>query len=359
MRVFCTNCSASKDPAKGRIPAFKRYISARIVRVQEMAEQANAQVCILSGQFGLVDWDQPLPWYDHLLQADEVESLAQMVAQQILAKSIAQIDYYTVSPQRDSQLVPYLNTIESACNHAGIRLYIYTLEEPKFTPSIRNWKQIMEAAAGARQVLLIDRAQGEADFHKLSSLFPDDGMIYFEQGNGYVALGELRLAKANLEHAKQLFPLERWQWEAQEALNRVEQQLAEGGTLAEAQRRLGQMNKVDPALRQPASAAIDKASTQPANAGNDLRKCLEMIIDRAMRLHHLTPGGDLYTNIRILKGEPFVSEVITNHMDNIRILGDKASHAKKPGQPQMQAMDIYPMVTALIAILDWWNSQQP
>ncbi len=50
MEIICTNCSASKDPSEGLIPAYKRYISSRIVHVQEIADASNLQFCILVGK---------------------------------------------------------------------------------------------------------------------------------------------------------------------------------------------------------------------------------------------------------------------------------------------------------------------
>jgi hypothetical protein len=39
MKIICAYCSASKDPDKGLVPAYKRYISNRIVKVQEIANK--------------------------------------------------------------------------------------------------------------------------------------------------------------------------------------------------------------------------------------------------------------------------------------------------------------------------------
>ena len=80
MKILCTYYSASKDPDKGLIPAYKRYVSLRIIPVQELAEKEDAHFCILSGKFGLVDWNQPLPWYDHLLIREEVNNLVSTVS---------------------------------------------------------------------------------------------------------------------------------------------------------------------------------------------------------------------------------------------------------------------------------------
>jgi|SRR3990172_12755428 len=232
MRVLCTNCSASKEPAKGLVPAFKRYVSERIDQVQEMAEHEGVHFYILSGKFGLVDWNQPLPPYDHLLLPEEVSQLVETVTRQLTDKGITRVDYYTRSPKVDSQLLPYLNTIEKACSLTGVELHCYILEEPKVSSTSRNWKQIMETAAEARQMLILNRAEGEQAFGKLLTLYPNDGMGFFQRASGYEVIGEFRLAKADYETAKQLFPLERWQWEAQEALNRIAQNLAAGGTVA-------------------------------------------------------------------------------------------------------------------------------
>ena len=353
MRIFCTNCSASKDPAKGPIPAFKRYISSRIAHVHEMAQNAEAGFCILSGEFGLVDWDQPLPWYDHLLLAEEVGQLAQQVAEQISQKGITRVDYYTISSQADPRVVPYLNTMEEARRLAEIELDVFTLEEPQLSAASRDWKQIMEWAAAAKHVLIVDRVHGEARFAELLLCFPDDGMIFFERGGGYETLGELGPAKADYERAKQLFPLERWQWEAQKALDRIAEELAVGGTIAEARRRVNKLTKMDAQMRRQVLAAIVKVTSEPASAAAELRRCLEIVVNCLMSKYRLRPGGNLADNIRDLQAH--VPDLIVNHMHTIRILGNRAAHAPSPGEPPIQATDAYPAVTAFVAILEWWS----
>ena len=202
MRVVCTYCSASKDPAKGLIPAFKRYVSGRIVRVQEIAEREEALFCILSGEFGLVDWNQPPPWYDHLLLPDEVPQLAENVTRQLIERGITRLDYYTQSPKDDPKLMPYVDAIEKSCKNAKVDLHDFILDEVKKSSATRNWKQIMELAADARQVLIADRMKGELEFKKLLTIYPDDRMVFFERGSGYEALGENALAKSDYEIAK-------------------------------------------------------------------------------------------------------------------------------------------------------------
>jgi len=358
MRVFCTYCSASKDPAKGLVPAFKRYISPRIALVQELAEREGAHFCILSGKFGLVDWNQPLPWYDHLLLPEEVPQLVEMVIHQFAEKRISRVDYYTRSPQADPKIIPYANTIEKACRSAGVDLHGYILEEPKTSPTVRNWKQIMEMAAEARQTLVINRAQGEELFQRLLTLFPDDGMVFFERAGGYEAIGELKLAKADLESAKRLFPLERWQWEAQEALKRIEQELAAGGTIAEARRRINNLRNVDIHLRRQVLNAIEKAGTEPDGTAVKLRVMLEILVDRLLAQHHITPTNELDRDIWKLKDQSVIPEIVANHMNTIRIVGNRGAHSRRPKEPALQSGDVYPSVTAFVAVLEWLDSRK-
>jgi len=92
-----------------------------------MAEHEGVPFCILSGKFGLVDWNHPLPLYDHLLLAEEVPQLVEVVKQQLGNKGITQVDYYSRSPEVDARIIPYMNTIENACASIGVDLQTYIL----------------------------------------------------------------------------------------------------------------------------------------------------------------------------------------------------------------------------------------
>ena len=77
MELFATYCSAEKDGAEGELPAIERYTSERIQGVAAAAKGAQAKFGILSGQFGLITGEHPLPYYDHLLQPEEVSTRAE------------------------------------------------------------------------------------------------------------------------------------------------------------------------------------------------------------------------------------------------------------------------------------------
>lgn len=120
MKAICTYCSANKVRDAGLLPAARRYVSGRIDVLHNIAEQQGIHFCILSGEYGLINGDYPLPWYDHLLVPNEIPRLIEVVQQQLQEKNITEIDYYTVSPAVDPNVVPYLEVIEKGCANAEI-----------------------------------------------------------------------------------------------------------------------------------------------------------------------------------------------------------------------------------------------
>jgi hypothetical protein len=62
MNAFCTYCSASKSQAPGNIPAIQRYQSRRIRKVCQAATTLGLKFYILSGEFGLISPQQPIPF---------------------------------------------------------------------------------------------------------------------------------------------------------------------------------------------------------------------------------------------------------------------------------------------------------
>jgi len=126
--VICTYCSANKDRAEGFLPASSRYRSERITKVKDIASQANQRFCILSGEFGLLESEQPIPWYDHRLTLEEIPSLVEKLAAQITEKKIKRMDYYSRSIEVDPYTAPYTSSIEAACRKAGVTLQKHILE---------------------------------------------------------------------------------------------------------------------------------------------------------------------------------------------------------------------------------------
>jgi hypothetical protein len=113
MIVFCTYCSAEKETSDALLPAIRRYRSDRIARIYSAALAAGCGFFILSGEFGLLEPNTPIPYYDHLLVAGEVEAMAFRVAEQVKQQGITQILFFTLPVAKDETLASY---------HACLRL---------------------------------------------------------------------------------------------------------------------------------------------------------------------------------------------------------------------------------------------
>lgn len=86
--IFCTHCSARKGETTGLLPASQRYLSERIRQVEELAKQDGLRFYILSGEFGLLESGQPIPWYDHLSVSEEVPALVEKVTARLVKEHI-------------------------------------------------------------------------------------------------------------------------------------------------------------------------------------------------------------------------------------------------------------------------------
>jgi hypothetical protein len=124
MHVFCTYCSRDKSDEPNRIPAVQRYQSQRINRVYAAASQVGLEFFILSGEFGLLSAQQPIPWYDHLLLPKEVDELAARMAQQIQDRGISGVVYFTRSSTQDPNVQSYRDAMTAACKQASQPLFI-------------------------------------------------------------------------------------------------------------------------------------------------------------------------------------------------------------------------------------------
>lgn len=128
MIAFCTYCSNEKRKAPGNIPAIERYDSPRILRVYEAAQIVSAKFFILSGQFGLLAPVTAIPFYDHLLTAEEVGSLVEIVTPQLEAEKVDGVIYFTESFSDDEHVRPYHDTLAAACARARLSFMVATLK---------------------------------------------------------------------------------------------------------------------------------------------------------------------------------------------------------------------------------------
>ncbi len=82
---------------------------------------------ILSGEYGLIDREYPLPNYDHLLQSWEVDKLSNRVATTLCMAGVKEIEYHTTAPELDAPIRPYLSVMEAACSRASVALRVVIL----------------------------------------------------------------------------------------------------------------------------------------------------------------------------------------------------------------------------------------
>lgn len=122
MTVFLTYCSAEKRFGDSLLPAIERYRSDRINRVYAAALATGVGFFILSGEFGLLKPNELIPYYDHLLVADEVETHRFKIAEQIKQYSITQIIFFTLPVAVDHTLAAYHECLRLACQTTSTHL---------------------------------------------------------------------------------------------------------------------------------------------------------------------------------------------------------------------------------------------
>jgi len=120
--LACTYCSAPKRKDPGLLPASQRYLSARIATLH-----AAGPLAILSGEYGLLKADTPIPWYDHLLKPDEVSAMVPRVTSQLRDWGITTVIFHTADPAQVSAIRPYVAVMKRACVLASVTLHIAIL----------------------------------------------------------------------------------------------------------------------------------------------------------------------------------------------------------------------------------------
>lgn len=127
VRIVCSYCSAAKRDDEGPLPALERYRSERLRDLARQAGGGGAPLFILSGRFGLLAPDEPIPWYDHLLSADEAPAMAHRVARRLRELGVTEVEYHTAAAAAVAPVRPYLATMRAACAEAGAALTIVEL----------------------------------------------------------------------------------------------------------------------------------------------------------------------------------------------------------------------------------------
>ena len=72
----------------------------------------------------MVDPNEEISFYDHLLMSTEIENHSDLIASQLISKNISTIEFYMNSVERDNNLQAYIDCISKACAKSSIQLKI-------------------------------------------------------------------------------------------------------------------------------------------------------------------------------------------------------------------------------------------
>lgn len=118
MDVILTTCTADKDPLGAPVAAGRRYRGARVDEARALARERGVRLVFLSGVYGILDEAEPVPWYDHALQPDEVVGLVAAVAQGLRSRGITRITA-VLRPKQAPGWAPYHALLEAGARAAG------------------------------------------------------------------------------------------------------------------------------------------------------------------------------------------------------------------------------------------------
>ncbi len=125
--IVSTICCRKKDPAPGLITASRRYLSDRIRSVLQLARKAGLEFVILSGRFGLIHPEEPIPYYDKLLREDEAEEMSGRVADLLRKEKVGKVIFLIPDPELDPHVRPYLNSMGKGARMANAALEVITV----------------------------------------------------------------------------------------------------------------------------------------------------------------------------------------------------------------------------------------
>lgn len=126
--IFVTYCSKNKLRGSRRMAARERYDSARIRQVELAAQSLGIEFRLLSGKFGLLAPSDKIPYYDHLLEWEEIGKLLPQVIGRLKRENVAGVVYFTRPLRKASAPLAYHALMEAACSSAGIRMVAIEIE---------------------------------------------------------------------------------------------------------------------------------------------------------------------------------------------------------------------------------------
>ena len=127
MKVNLTTCCAEKRKDEGLLPAKVRYKSPRVRTVVSESERTKTPLLIFSGKFGILDADDPIPWYDKVLTGEDVEAMMPRVIAQLQERSVTEVTLFA-RPKDTPGWAPYYAVIEQACGALEIPITVEMID---------------------------------------------------------------------------------------------------------------------------------------------------------------------------------------------------------------------------------------
>jgi hypothetical protein len=116
MKAVVTICSRHKHESSQLLPARERYTGEHIKKAEKIAKELALPLFILSGKFGLLSADEKIPYYDYYLEMSAVDNLTNVVAIQLKALGISEVDFYK---ENKESWIPYETTLKKAADLTG------------------------------------------------------------------------------------------------------------------------------------------------------------------------------------------------------------------------------------------------
>ena len=123
MKAYITTCCKEKSKILGEIPMLERYISNRIQSIYQKSKEDDVAFFVLSGKYGLLSPVNKIPWYDKILEKQDLELVTKKVRHQLTIYGITEITFFA-----KSEWVNYKKCVEDASCQKDIKFNFIDLK---------------------------------------------------------------------------------------------------------------------------------------------------------------------------------------------------------------------------------------
>lgn len=133
MKYIITTCCKDKRLDEALLPSIDRYLDPRIKKVFNIAKKSGDGFLILSGKYGILKPEDPIPYYDQILLEENVPEIVDLVVPRFRELRVAEIIVYGKDASLDLGWIPYYSVLKKSCEKLGIVYSEVILNEP-FVP---------------------------------------------------------------------------------------------------------------------------------------------------------------------------------------------------------------------------------